>query len=469
MTIDLSVRGLEPLNLEGLLERPKEELRKIFQEGGGPGGPPIDEIEEIIQRLKKRKQKGQTFEQATDVPRREWLLLSIYLEYHGKRDAKDWLPELDDRIAESILGNSGRDWSPLRRIQAALLFFDHFDQIPALSFLCDRLLEAYANPVPTTPKWHAQRQLIFAINGPEKLAHYAKDSSGWKILVQDFHLPETGRYVEKLRHIIFLKVLKKVPFGKLRPIFGEIEKHKNETVGSGMRLGAAALQIMIGRVMKEGNGQCQWPEEWSKWITRFCDSDPRHGRSTAKGTKWWGWATEDELRCAQKGMACLYLGFFIRFLWERLRGTEAESHFKLRKNFLLGLLEAGKIQDQRLVLNSSDFRKLDSRYRQDKGSVARLTGTTRETSIICLKCVDDIYIIEGTHNFGLRAFRKHFPIPDFWSLPEPSYPDKKLRVSPRDCPIFIRQTRSGSWIDKFFNELRVKFHVEWNDVVIKRN
>lgn len=469
MTIDLSVRGLKPLNLEGLLEKPKEKLRIIFPKGGDSGRPPQDKIDLLIRRLKERKRKGQTFEEATYVPGRERLLLSIYFEYHGKRDARDWLPELDDRIAESILGNSGRNWPPMRRRQAALLFFHHFDRIPALSFLCDRLLEAYAKPVPTTPKWHAQRQIIFSIEGPEKLAHYAKDSSGWEILLQDFQLPETGRYVEKLRYIIFLNVLKKIPFGKLHPIFEKIEKHKNEPVGSGMRLGSAALQIMIGRVMKEGNGQCQWPEEWSKWIMRFCDSDPRHGRSTAKGAKWWGWATEAELRCAQKGMAGLYLGFFIRFLRERLRGTKAESHFELRKNFLLGLLEAGKIQDQRLVLNSSDFRKLNSRYRQDKASVALLTSTPRETSIICLKCVDDIYIIEGTHNFGLRAFRKHFPIRDFWSLPEPSYPDKKLRVSPRDCPIFIRQTRTGSWIDKFFNELRAKFHVEWNDVVIKRN
>ena len=140
MEVDLFVRKLEPLNLEGLLEKPKEELRRILPPGGGGGEDLQDKIDLLIRKLEERKKKRQSFEEATNVPGRERLLLSIYREYHGKRDAKDWLPELDDRIAESILGNSGRDWSPLRRIQAALLFFDHFDQIPALSFLCDRLL-----------------------------------------------------------------------------------------------------------------------------------------------------------------------------------------------------------------------------------------------------------------------------------------------------------------------------------------
>jgi hypothetical protein len=225
-------------------------------------------------------------------------------------------------------------------------------------------------------------------------------------------------------------------------------------------MGAAALQIMVQRVAVEGGRR--WIGEWSNWITRL-GCDPRHGRATAEGAMWWGWATDDELRLAQQGITGQTLHFFIEFLRRSLQGTDKEPQFKLRSEFLLRLYEAGKIESARLALNWATYEHLDRKYR-DVWSVSHLSQTTDDTSMICLKCTDDVFIIEGTHSFGLRMFHKNFPIPNFWERPRQTYQDRELRISPSECPVFLRHDHSGNWVLGFFRHLRARFHVEWNDV-----
>ncbi|MEI7774471.1 MAG: hypothetical protein WCK17_06815, partial [Verrucomicrobiota bacterium] len=129
----------------------------------------------------------------------------------------------------------------------------------------------------------------------------------------------------------------------------------------------------------------------------------------------------------------------------------------------LGLVESGKIQSARFALNGAAYQYLDRRYR-DIWTVSQLAATTDETSMICLKCIDDIFIIEGTHSFGLRMFHRTFPILGFWEHPRQTYQDRDLRISPGDCPVFLRHDQGGNWVAGFFHHLRTRFHVEWNDV-----
>ena len=133
----------------------------------------------------------------------------------------------------------------------------------------------------------------------------------------------------------------------------------------------------------------------------------------------------------------------------------------------MALFDAGKIESARLALNWAAYDRLDRKYR-DIFSVAHLSQTSDQTSMICLKCVDDIFIIEGTHNFGLRMFHQTFPIPNFWEHPKRSYQDRELRVSPSACPLFLPHDHSAQWITKFFRYLRMQFHVEWNDVRLNK-
>lgn len=256
--------------------------------------------------------------------------------------------------------------------------------------------------------------------------------------------------------------IKKVAFGESLSDFTEIEKHKNERVSGNLFVGSAALKIMIQRVVQEGKGK--WQGDWSNWITRF-GCDPRNGRSSAEGAKWWEWATDSEFRLAQQGVTGLTLRFFIEFLRNSLMGTPNARQFVHRSQFLLALFEADKICDARMVLNSYTLQHLPKQYR-DRRTVALLKGAIDQTSMICLKCRDDLYIIEGTHNFRLRMFHRQFPINDFWDLPCDSYQNHDLRISPHKCPVSLVHGYSGNWINKFFNELSEKFHIEWNDVDI---
>lgn len=424
--------------------------------------------EEMKWRLMNRG-NALTFEQATEGVGRQGLLLSLYLEYAARSDA-DWLDEFDEKVATSVLGANGRDWHAGRRRQATQLFFTHFDQLPVtgLSRLCALLLEAYDSmesegqgPV---IQWRCHRKVLFRPPGHQSVALSAGTNETLPSLMERFAVPSNGRFAECLRQVFLLNAVRDCPMGKEIPALGEIAEPslKAKRASASQLMGAAALQIMVQRVAKEGGRK--WSGDWPNWITKL-GCDPRHGRATGEGAKWWGWATDDELRLAQQGITGLTLRFFIEFLRRSLQGTDKEPQFALRARFLLGLFDSGKIQSARLALNWAAYQHLDRKFR-DVWTVAHLSATTDETSMICLKCVDDIFVIEGTHSFGLRMFHQDFPIHGFWERPKQTYQDRELRVSPGVCPVFLRHDQRGNWVNRFFHQLRSHFHVEWDDVRI---
>jgi EH_Signature domain len=423
-----------------------------------------DRKEQMKRRLMERG-SAITFEQATNVVGRERLLLSLYLEYAERSDAP-WLPRFDRSIAESVLGTDCCGWSVGRQRQATLLFFTHFKQLPeaGLGLLCEKLLEAYDLDSGTNGqvgRWRQHRKVLFSPAGDQNVARAATKEESLSSLMERFAVPN-GRFGECLRQVFLLNALRDSPFGKEIPALAEIASIKTERASLSQLMGAAALQIMVQRVAKEGGRT--WSGDWPSWITKL-GCDPRHGRATGEGAKWWGWATEDELSLAQQGITGLTLRFFIEFLRQSLQGTEKEAQFKLRSRFLLGLYKARKIQSARLALNWAAYQRLDQKYR-DVHNVAHLSATSDETSMICLRCMDDIFVIEGTHNFGLRMFHKIFPIRDFWKNPKQTYQGQELRISPRDCPVYLRHDPGGRWVNQFFSALRNRFHVEWDDVRI---
>jgi hypothetical protein len=420
--------------------------------------------EQMKQRLMKRG-KSVSFEQATDEDGRDRILLSLYLEYATRPDAP-WLPAFDESVANSVLGENGRDWHPGRRRQATQLFFTHFDQLPydGLQRLCALLAQAYEciksegqRPV---AQWRHHRNGLFSPLGPQNAARSALPEETLPSLMGRFAIPNDGRFAECLRQVFLLKAIRDCPLGEEIPALAEIETLKTERASASQLMGAAALQIMVQRVAKEAGRT--WSGDWPRWITRL-GCDPRHGRATAEGAKWWNWATADELRLAQQGVTGLTLRFFIDFLRRSLQGTDKEPQFELRSRFLIGLFEARKIQEARLALNRTTYERLDKKYR-DSFNVIHLSQTSDDTSMICLKCTDDIYIIEGTHSFGLRVFHQAFPIRDFWEIPKRTYQDRSLRISPDDCDAYLRHDPGGNWVDGFFRILRYDFHVEWSDV-----
>ena len=469
MILDLRLKDLPALRIDAIqLASVIQTVQAITARNlakatpGEEPGPLRDRKEKMKRRLIERGQ-AVTFEQATDEIGRERILLSLYLEYSTRSEAT-WLPKFDDAIVCSVLGANGAEWHAGRRRQATQLFFTHFDKLETsgLSRLGELLVDAYdsmeSEENGQVAQWRHHRISVFSPSGHQDVANLAGSNETLLLLMERFAIPSDGRFAECLRQVFLLKAVRDSPLGTEIPVLEEIESLKTERASVSQLMGAAALQIMVQRVASEGGRK--WSEEWSHWITRL-GCDPRHGRATADGTKWWGWATDDELRLAQQGVTGLTLKFFIRYL----DGTVNAAQWENRSKFLMALFDAGKIDSARLALNWATYDRLDQKYR-DIFSVAHLSQTSDQTSMICLKCVDDIFIIEGTHNFGLRMFHRTFPIPDFWERPKRSYQDRELRISPAACPLFLPHDQGGNWVARFFRHLRTSFHVEWSDVRI---
>lgn len=461
---DLPALRIDAIQLTGVIQTVQAITARNIAKAtpGEEPGPLKDRKEKMKRRLMERGQSV-TFEQATDEVGRERILVSLYLEYAARSDA-NWLDKFEENIASSVLGSNGREWHAGRRRQATQLFFTHFNRLPAsgLSRLCALLVTAYdsmeSDGQGPTAQWRLHRKLVFSPAGYQGVADSAGSHETLSMLMERFAITSDGRFAECLRQVFLLNAVRDSPLGTEIPVLAEIEALKTERASVSQLMGAAALQIMVQRVAREGGRK--WSEEWSHWITRL-GCDPRHGRATADGTKWWGWATDDELRLAQQGVTGLTLKFFIRYL----DGTVNAAQWENRSKFLMALFDAGKIDSARLALNWATYDRLDQKYR-DIFSVAHLSQTSDQTSMICLKCVDDIFIIEGTHNFGLRMFHRTFPIPNFWERPKRSYQDRELRISPAACPLFLPHDQGGKWVTRFFRYLYTRFHVEWGDVRI---
>ncbi len=469
MYLDLTLKHLPSLQIDDIiLSKPIKTLQKITEinnqrfDQGFESKNFKNRKKELIEKLKFREKKGQSFEKASDVVGRQRLLLSMYIEYYGLQDS-EWLPLFDEKIAFLILGKDGTGYHIGRRRQVAVLFFTHFDRLIAISIICSRLIESFStdrageSSDKRIKTWYHHRRLLFTADGPANIASQAIESENFPALINRFEVPKQGRFAEKLRQIFLLNKIKSVNLGQEAQAFKEVENLREEQASENLLMGAAALQILIQRITKENRGK--WIGSWPNWITRF-GCDPRYGRRTAEGTKWWGWATDSELRLAMQGITGQTLRFFIEFLENSLKGTSRESQFDLRARFLISIFESQRIITARLALNRDDYYRLDPKYR-DPMSISKLSGTTAQTSMICLECIDDIFIIEGTHTFGLRAFHRRFPIEGFWDFPRNTYQDSEFRVSPKNCPIFIAHVTSGTWVKKFYTEIRSKFHVEW--------
>ncbi|MGV3660999.1 MAG: EH signature domain-containing protein [Prosthecobacter sp.] len=470
MRLNLNLQDLPFLKLgETLLHRAKVGLHEIRTDNerrwGESANSPVKEArkDQLRARLKRVRK---SWEEWLSVLENEagWqrLFIGIYLEDAGQK----WLVEFDNAVADAVLGTRGNEWHPSRMRQVKQLFFAHFDEILALSKVCKRLHEFLCNSQKgfgdDLAIWRKHPLVVFDVNGPLKVADQAKAGESLESLRKRFAIPHQGRFAEKLRHALFLETLKKCQLGSEPDVLQQIRDAKTEPAPGALLLGAAGLKIMVQRVSKNHG---EWPPGWRKWIVPL-GCDPRMGRAHSEAAKWWGWASESEIRVAQQGITGLTLHFFIQFLERSLRGTDKEEQFSLRSEFLLALFRANKIIDARLVLNWASLQRLD-RASRDSWSIAHLSATTDDTSMIALRCADEVFLLEGTHSYGLRAFHRHFPIQGFWDRSKKTYQDRELRISPDKCPIFVRHDPSGNWAAKYFQELRRRFHLEWSDVEIR--
>jgi hypothetical protein len=453
---------LYPRISERLIEDACARIRsRTERNSNGVASKRRDNREEALKDVLKKWDRTNSFDIVTNVIGREKILLNIYHKNLQRSDS-NWLPELEDNIAVSILGDKSKNLSRFRRKQTALLYFRHYSKIPAVNFFSNKLLTSFSSEDDCRSHeektWYLYRAILFGGNAIAKVTNSSPNEESFTQLLERLalqNLQESSDFISLLKESILLKRISEVSYGEGDDILEEIEKVRDTPFRDGLLMGSAALKILITRVANEGKSL--WSPDWSKWIIRL-GCDPRFSRSNEKFAKWWGWASNSEIRIAQQGVTGLTLSFFLTYLDHSL---DNKTQFQARKNFLLkNLYESGKIISARLALNWNAYSRLDTKYK-DKWSVTHLSQTTDDTSMIVLKCTDDIYIIEGTHNFALRVFYKDFPIYGFWDNPKDTYQDKSLRISPSNCSKFIPHDQYGHWVNHFYRYLR-SLRIEWS-------
>lgn len=463
----LHLQRLRPLQLDsGSLNARIDELREVtgdWQSGGdvGTSGP----VDELRQRVRRGVTKGEKFEIYTAVKRREALLLSLYLNDLGSPESAEKLPPFDNRVAESVLGAVPSNVRKHIRRLATQLYFTHYNEerIPALTYLTDFLRVSWGSAEfdpaldRAAREWHENADKIFHRDAPEKVAECWDGTWTVDQLADQLFIHQDGLFRDRLWEAIALRRLHNAPRGAFDPELDRlVTDAKERPLSNGHRLGAEAVKILVTRARTEFGSRL--PPEWGEQVVTFA-CDPRITNNTEKA-RWWGWATSTEKDIAIQALSALTLQQFIELLERSLRGTTTAHQFPERKRVLLKLFELGFITEARLVVHRALYREMDAKTRSVL-MPSRTSGGNQQTSFICLRCSNDVFLIEGTHNFGLRGFigRDSFPIRSFWEAGPKLYDDKQLRVPIGTCDIY-QVHHQGNWAWDFNNQLRHR-GIEW--------
>jgi hypothetical protein len=453
------------------LEKPICSLREITKrnEKTGEGkafSPIIAKLKESFINNLKTRLEDQPFESVTasENPQRTMVLLSIYLEYFDKHDS-DWLPKFNDNIAYSILGSHGSNLSPVPRNQLTILFFTHFNRLPALNQICARLIESYQSIEGSMSRKDRalldNADLIFSLNGPQSVADAANSGESILELMQRFAIRLEGQFAARLKECFLLQKIQNSKVGEGEEILNEIKLVRDSPYQSGMLLGAAALKIMTQKVLKSGGA---WGV-WADWMLEI-GCDPNRIRSNEFPIWWGAWhPTREELECAQRGLRSRTLEYFIKALEDSLREIGKCDQFESRARFLRWLDATDKIEDFKLILTSVHFESLPKAHRKDNTSIKRFTNTNRNgASIIVLKCTDGVWLSEGTHSYAIRVFKNTLPIRDVFSENRNfTYAEFISGTMHKDIceKIGIWETHLGDWVNRLIKKIRFKYNVEW--------
>ena len=448
---------------DALTSQPIARLRKLtasLPEGITAGD--TDLIEDLRERLKGAAEEELPWEEATNVKRREWLLISLYTLDLGTAGTEEWLRDFDQDVAQSILGDDPMAWHPARRRDVTQLFFTQFDRITAVALVAAMLRQAWEHASSgafdqSALTWAREAATLFAEDGPERLAEHWQQGESPEALADRYHVHHRSRYRERLLQAVLLSRLGRMRFGaEDPPLFSALFDSKNSPAGEGRPLGSHAVELIVRRAIAE---QVQtWSASWSGALVSL-GCDPRIPNPALRN-RWWSWATSSERDVAIRALTSLTLREFIKLLEDSLRGN-AENQFHRRRDFLLNLFDNGQIQDARLVIAQDLYNHLDRRTREHL-MLSKVSSNAQGTSMICLRCIDDVFLIEGTHDFGLRGFvgENRFPIRRFWDAAPRTFDQHQLRVSKSVCDIY-QAHHAGDWVSGFFGQLERRCHVRW--------
>ena len=432
----------------------------------GPGSHGKDLIEELRVRLKRAAKTWRAFEEATAVSRREWRLIWLYMLELGNDAAKAWLRPFDETVARSVLGQDGTMWHPARRRDITQFYFTQFDRIDALPRVAELLRQSWETAASgvfdeAARKWGAEAKTLFCVDGPERLAMEWMRGESAEDLADRYFVHKNSRFRERLIQAVLLGRLKNLPFGTNdKDLFAQIEKDREAPAGKGRLLGSRAVEIMVRAAI--ANGGASWPEQWTSNLVCFA-CDPRIP-NLGERQRWWGWADEQALRVAKDALVKRNLEKFIQYLGESLSSWDERDKFDRRKGFLLNdLLGRHRVEDAQLLIQEDSYYRLDSDDRK-MPSITKMAGNIhgKKISLIILKCIGGVTVVEGTHTYGIRCFTgKATPVDWVWKRP------RSCHVSDiglgNDCGAehFYQAHQGDVWIDGFYYKLNKRLPRPW--------
>lgn len=465
MSSDLfHLRRIKGLTLnQKKLDRVIRELTNLtakWEDRGSIDSP--DLVGDLRQRIQEGVAQNRKFNDYTAVKRRESLLLTLYLSDLADVTVREWLPAFDKKVAISILGSDpGTVKKHLRRM-ATQLYFTHYDEerLPCLKWFAAFLKNSWVAAGETaldhiTKTWSENAETLFGNDAPDDVAKKWQGKESVEELADRFYIHEETLFRGRLFEALIFRQLRETSHQVISNDLNLlVTTAKDRILKNGYPLGSEAVKILITRSKDESNSRI--PNSWREQIVTFA-CDPRIPSPSEKA-KWWGWATPSDRDIAIRALSELTLHEFISLLKDSLWGTDKEHQFPERERFLLKLFEMGKVIEARMVVNHRLYRSMD---RQTKTllSPSWVSGPANQhTSFICLRCTNDVFLVEGTHDFALRGYvgRSAFPIRDFWDSGPKQYYDQDLRT--RDHQIY--QTHQGTWVSKLVVQLR-GHNIEW--------
>jgi hypothetical protein len=425
-----------------------------------------DLVEELRERIRTGVKNGLSFQQCTAIKRREWLLLCLYLNDLSSDSSQKWLPAFDKDIAESVLGKDHRSLKPHLRRLATQLYFTHFgmERIPCLDWFSQLLREAWrAAPKdkldPQSTVWAEHADILFGLDAPSQVT--ATWSPGMSVdeLANRFEIHKGGRFRERLiEALIFGRLLVTSLDHEDLELCDLVHAQKMRVLMSGQLLGAKAIEIIIARSKKERNSTV--PPDWSGALVSFA-CDPRTPNNDDK-FRWWGWATQADKDIAIRALSKISIDKFLGLLKQSLP-EQAQEQFERRKKLMLNLFDKGYVIEARLVVARNIHLALDRRTREVLHP-SWLSGNGK-TSMICLRCVDNVYLIEGTDSFTLRGFlgTEKFPIRGYWESAPRELSDSQFRVYEGRCQIYQKH-QGTNWEWGFIHQL-MNHGVVWQGIL----
>jgi hypothetical protein len=425
-----------------------------------------DQVAELRQRVRAGYKAAGNFDDYTSVPRRESQLLSLYLMDLGNDEARQHLPPFDQEIATSILGDWSQNLKRHVRRQATQLYFAHYgeNRIGAMRFLADRLGASWRIEEEdrlfddASRAYQRHADLLFVADAPSKIAKQRNEGESVKALAARFGIPIESEFRERLFEEMIIERIKAASADAINEeLDAMVLESKERRMRSGYPLGAEVMRILIDRSISEFREKV--PSGWKEKIVTY-SCDPRLP-DPATQSRWWGWAGQKQKNVALRALTELTLRQFIELLRKSLGGTAAGEPFEKRAKMLLKIFDLGKVIDARLVVHERTYGMLSPKLIETLRPL-KTGGGPQYTSFVCLQCVDDVYLIEGTHSFALRGFlgAEAFPISPIWTAnPGRYFDDSCFRISEYECNIFQRH-HTGDWLWDFDYQLRQR-HIEW--------